>query len=396
MILNNETRRNEVKLIQRKRINMKKWDLNNASKTIQFSAALLTAFIGGGLFSLFRFPIPWLLGPMAALLIASRFKNVKLIWPVSMRNTGLIIVGYSIGISFTKSSLSDMISHLPSMLILTILIVLVCACSAFVMSKYSGIDYPTSLTSSIPGGLSQIVVFAEEMKGIDITTVTFFHVTRVIMVVFLVPLLIISPLFAANRTNDSSKIMDNVIPEWSDLFPLIFLFALICFLAARIGKIFKLPAPYFLGPVIVTAAIGLLGLQGPPLPLSLLDISQFMVGGYIGLLLKPEQLDNKRKTLLLALMNGLILICATMFFSFLLTKYYDLSAITGFLSLAPGGMDQMGIIAQEVNADVSTVTSYQLFRMAFIYAAVPPLLKLVLKLSLRKKDKNSNVKLNVK
>lgn len=371
---------------------MKKWDLNDASKTIQFSAALLTAFIGGSLFSLIRLPIPWLLGPMAALLIASRFKNVKLIWPVSMRNTGLIIVGYSIGISFTKSSLFDMISHLPSMLILTTLIVLVCACTAFVMSKYSGIDYPTSLTSSIPGGLSQIVVFAEEMKGIDITTVTFFHVTRVIMVVFLVPLLIFSPIFAANRTNDSSKIMDNVIPEWSDLFPLIFLFALICFLAVRIGKIFKLPAPYFLGPVIVSAAIGLLGLQGPPLPPSLLDISQFMVGGYIGLLLKPEQLDNKRKTLLFALMNGLILICATMFFSFLLTQYYDLSTITGFLSLAPGGMDQMGIIAQEVNADVSTVTSYQLFRMAFIYAAVPPLLRLVLKLSLRKKDKNSNVK----
>ncbi|MGG0790889.1 AbrB family transcriptional regulator [Peribacillus simplex] len=375
---------------------MKKWDLNNASKTTQFSAALLTAFIGGGLFTLIRLPIPWLLGPMAALLIASRFKNVKLIWPVSMRNTGLIIVGYSIGISFTKSSLSDMISHLPSMLILTTLIVLVCVCSAFVMSKYSGIDYPTSLTSSIPGGLSQIVVFAEEMKGIDITTVTFFHVTRVIMVVFLVPLLIFSPIFAAKSTNDSSKIMDNVIPEWSDLFPLIFLFALICFLAARIGKIFKLPAPYFLGPVIVAAAIGLLGLQGPPLPPSLLDISQFMVGGYIGLLLKPEQLDNKRKTLLLALLNGLILICATMFFSFLLTHYYDLSTITGFLSLAPGGMDQMGIIAQEVNADVSTVTSYQLFRMAFIYAAVPPLLRMVLKLSLRKKDKNSNVKLNVK
>ncbi|WHY99680.1 AbrB family transcriptional regulator [Peribacillus simplex] len=375
---------------------MKKWDLNHASQTLQFSVALLTAFIGGGLFTLIRLPIPWLLGPMAALLIASRFKNVKLIWPVSMRNTGLIIVGYSIGISFTKSSLSDMISHLPSMLIFTTLIVLVCVCSAFVMSKYSGIDFPTSLTSSIPGGLSQIVVFAEEMKGIEITTVTFFHVTRVIMVVFLVPLLIFSPIFAAKSTNDSSKITDNVIPELSDLFPLIFLFALNCFLAARIGKIFKLPTPYFLGPVIVAAAIGLFGLQGPPLPPSLLDISQFMVGGYIGLLLKPEQLDNKRKTLLLALLNGLILICATMFFSFLLTQYYDLSTITGFLSLAPGGMDQMGIIAQEVNADVSTVTSYQLFRMAFIYVAVPPLLRLVLKLSLRKKDKNSNVKLNDK
>ncbi|MBK5446834.1 AbrB family transcriptional regulator [Peribacillus sp. TH24] len=365
---------------------MKKWDLNRVSRGIQLLAAIVTAFIGGGLFSLIRLPIPWLLGPMAALLITSRFKNVKLIWPVSIRNTGLIIVGYSIGISFTKSSFSDMISHLPSMLILTILIVLVCVCSAFVMSKLTGIDYPTSLTSSIPGGLSQIVVFAEEMKGIDITTVTFFHVTRVIMVVFLVPFLISSPLFASESTNGSSRIMDNVIPQWSELFPLIFLFALICFLAARIGKIIKLPAPYFLGPVIVTAAISLFGLQGPPLPPSLLDISQFMVAGYIGLLLKPEQLENKKKTILLALMNGLILICATMFFSFLLTQYYDLSSITGFLSLAPGGMDQMGIIAHEVNADVSTVTSYQLFRLAFIYIAVPPLLRLVLKLSLRKKD----------
>lgn len=121
-----------------------------------------------------------------------------------------------------------------------------------------------------------------------------------------------------------------------------------------------------------------------------------MVAGYIGLLLKPEQLDNKKKTILLALMNGLILICATMFFSFLLTQYYDLSSITGFLSLAPGGMDQMGIIAHEVNADVSTVTSYQLFRLAFIYIAVPPLLRLVLKLSLRKKTNSNSVKLNVK
>ncbi|MGE7907232.1 AbrB family transcriptional regulator [Peribacillus sp. NPDC094092] len=365
---------------------MKKWELNKASKTIQFSVAIVTAFIGGGLFSLMRLPIPWLLGPMAALLIASRFKNIKLIWPVSIRNTGLIIVGYSIGISFTKSSLSDMISHLPSMLILTALIVLVCVCSAFVLSKCSGIDYPTSLTSSIPGGLSQIVVFAEEMKEIDITTVTFFHVTRVIMVVFLVPLLISSPIFATKNTHDYSGIIKSAIPEWNDLFPLIFLFALICFLAARIGKIIKLPAPYFLGPVIVSAAIGLFGLQGPSLPPSLLDISQFMVGGYIGLLLKPEQLDNKRKTILLALMNGLILIGATMFFSFLLTQYYDLAAITGFLSLAPGGMDQMGIVAQEVNADVSTVTSYQLFRMAFIYISVPPLLRLVLKISSRKKE----------
>lgn len=374
---------------------MKKWDLNNLSKTSKFLATLITAFIGGGLFFLIKSPMPWLLGPMAALLIISRFNKVKFIWPVSIRNIGLIIVGYSIGISFTKSSLSNMLHHLPSMLILTTLIVLISVFIAFVISKLSSIDYPTTLTSCIPGGLSQIIVFAEEVKGIDITIVTFFHVIRVLMVVFLVPFFIFSPIFIKERTTATSIIIDNIIPQWSNLFPHIFFFIPVCFLSAKLGKIIKLPAPYFLAPVIAVTAINLSGFQGPSLPPSLLDISQFMVGGYIGLLLKTEQLDNKRKIILLALMSGLTLICATLFFSFLLARYYDISFITGFLSLAPGGMDQMGIIAHEVNADVSTVTSYQLFRMAFIYIAIPPLLRLVLKLCIRKKKSNS-LKLHIK
>ncbi|WP_423798129.1 AbrB family transcriptional regulator [Neobacillus sp. SAB-20_R2A] len=369
---------------------MKKWDLSNQSRTIQFIAAIITACFGGWLFHLIKVPIPWLLGPMAALLIASRFKNVTFYWPVAMRDTGLIIVGYSIGISFTKSSLSDIISHLPSMLILTTLIVLACAGMAFVISKWSGIDYPTALTSSIPGGLSQIVIFAEEMKGIDLTIVTFFHVTRVLVVVFLLPFVVFSPIFLKERTMGSAEIVKNSI-QWNQFFPDILFFAVICLLAAIIGKKIKLPAPYFLAPVMVAALLNLFVLKGLPLPSSLLNLAQFMVGGYIGLLLKPEKMKSKKKIISFALISGIIMVGITMAFSLLLTKTYHLSTITGFLSLAPGGMDQMGIIAHEVNADLSTVTSYQLFRMLYIYIAVPPLLRLVLKLSIRKKQQIINV-----
>ncbi|NRG45353.1 AbrB family transcriptional regulator, partial [Bacillus sp. CRN 9] len=52
---------------------------------------------------------------------------------------------------------------------------------------------------------------------------------------------------------------------------------------------------------------------------------------------------------------------------------------TSFLSLSPGGMDQMAIIAHEVGADLSVITGYQLFRLFFIFFAVPPLLKWVFK-----------------
>ncbi|MNC58214.1 putative ammonia monooxygenase [compost metagenome] len=50
---------------------------------------------------------------------------------------------------------------------------------------------------------------------------------------------------------------------------------------------------------------------------------------------------------------------------------------TALLSLAPGGMDQMSLIAHEVGADLPTVAGYQLFRTFFIFFAVPPLFKLI-------------------
>ncbi|WP_084219832.1 AbrB family transcriptional regulator [Jeotgalibacillus soli] len=71
-------------------------------------------------------------------------------------------------------------------------------------------------------------------------------------------------------------------------------------------------------------------------------------------------------------------------FSFFLAQHYHLSPITSFLSLAPGGLDQMGIIAYEVNADLTTVTSYQVVDIVFIYIVIPTMLKMVL-LLIRKK-----------
>ncbi|MGE7918161.1 AbrB family transcriptional regulator [Viridibacillus sp. NPDC093762] len=50
-----------------------------------------------------------------------------------------------------------------------------------------------------------------------------------------------------------------------------------------------------------------------------------------------------------------------------------------FLSLAPGGKDQMGIIAHEDGADVSTITIYQLIRMLYNYLLIPPFLTFVLR-----------------
>lgn len=365
---------------------MKRWSLVKEKAIFQLSISFMAAFAGGWIFTLIHAPIPWLLGPMTAMLLVSRTKRLPFVWPKVLRDIGLIIVGYSIGLSFTYKAFGDIARHLPSMVLLTCFIILMCAWIAFLVSKISGIDYPTALTSSIPGGLSQIVVFAEEVKGINITIVTFFHVIRVIMVVFLFPFLI----FHASFTEGEAVIVNEISPAsrpWEGLFPSIILFMVICVLLAKLSQKWKVPAPFFLGPVFATMIMTLCGLKGPELPPEIIDVSKFFVGGYIGLLLKSETLTNKRKMIPLAFLSSLLLICTTLACSMFLGNQYNLSSTTSFLSLAPGGMDQMGIIAHEVNADLSTVASYQLFRMLFIYVAIPPLLRLVLKWSIKKKSR---------
>jgi len=357
------------------------------SKVLRFSITMLTAFIGGLVFSVIHTPIPWLLGPMAAVLIGSRFSKIQFYWPAYIRDTGLIIVGYSIGLSFTKEALLQITAKLPSMLLMTVLLICFCAGIAFVVSKLTGVDYPTVLTGSIPGGLSQMIIFAEEMKGIDITTVTFLQVARLMMIIFFVPFLILGPLFSHTPTHSALDLTEKTVQYTVPLFPNIILFALICVLCAFLAKRLKFPTPFILGPIVGTAVATISGLHGPALTPPILDVSQFMIGGYIGLLLKPEKLEHKAKIITLALLSGLLMILGSVGLGLLLVHFYDITPSTSLLSLAPGGMDQMAILAYEVHADLSMVTGYQLFRLFFIYFAIPPLLRLFFRAGKRKSRK---------
>ena len=148
---------------------------------------------------------------MTAVLIGTRFRAIQVYWPVQIRDAGLIILGYSIGLSFTKKLLSKLQEKLPLMLLLTLMLISFCAGIAYFISKLSGIDYPTVLVGSIPGGLSQMITFSEEVKEINITIVTFLQVTRVIMIIFLVPFLIYGPFFKNSPSSSTIDIADNAV-----------------------------------------------------------------------------------------------------------------------------------------------------------------------------------------
>lgn len=352
--------------------------------------AFIAAMIGGGIFTLIGAPVPWLLGPIAAVMLTSKFIKKELYWPSSIRNTGMLIIGYSFGLSLTKEALIEISAKLPSMLILTVALIGFCAAIAYFISKWTGVDYPTILTGSIPGGLSQMILFAEEAKGIDITTVTFLQVTRLLMIVFIVPFIVVIGPFS--EVNNLSNLVNMNPTQSAPFFPNAIIYVVVCFVISVIGQKIKAPTPYLLGPIVATTVLNLSDFHAPYLPPYVLDFSQVMIGVYIGLMLKPDKLKAKGKMMMLAILSGVVLIFGSILLSLLLVHYYGVSISTSFLSLAPGGMDQMGILAHETNADISMVTAFQIFRLLFIFFAVPPFLRWVFRDSITKANETTKQK----
>lgn len=343
------------------------------SMVLVFIASLLGVWI----FTLLHLPVPWLLGPLFMVLFSQFFIKKTFSWPVQLRNIGLIVVGISIGQTFQLEVLFQFHWLLSIMLLINITMVVVSLFLTFLLVKFGNLPLKTALTATVPGGLSQIVAFAEEEEGIDLAVVTYFHVVRVISIVLGIPMILSEHVIRSGG--------EWIVPL-STLPSLIFLL-LLAGGAVWLGKKIHLPVPYFLSPVIFVIGLQLFSVHTPEIPSAFLHIAQLMIGAYIGQLLKPHMLKLGKKVLIFGIGTAFILLACSYGQGWMLTKIMDYSLATGFLSAAAGGLDQMSLLASAIGADISTVTVFQMFRLLFVFIILLPLLKLVCKAIDRKKVK---------
>lgn len=323
----------------------------------------IIALIGALIFNMLALPIPWLLGPIFAVLVAQFFIKKRLRWPVVLRNSGLIVVGLSIGQQFNLGLFQNFHELIVYMILVNVLLFAFCFTMAWVVSRITGMSMKTSVVANVPGGLSQIVLFAEEEKDVNLTEVTYFHIIRVLGVVLLIPFLI-----------SGHTVSGGTIPLTTDFWKVILL-VLVAAALVPIGKKLKFPVAYFLTPILLVIILKLFHIETPNMPSDVLHIAQILIGAYIGLLLKPETLKLPVKVLVTGVLSTLTMVGMAYGTSLLIAHYLDLSFATSFLSTAPGGIDQMGLLAAAVHADISVVTVFQLFRMLFIFLCVLPILK---------------------
>lgn len=321
--------------------------------------------LGACLFQALHLPIPWMLGPLVTIFLLQFFTKLPLKWHSNFRDAGLIVVGLSLGDYFTQEIFRSIPQFLPMIIVLNAILIAFSVALAFGTAKWCRIDFSTALVSSIPGGLSQLIIFAEERDKINLSIVTYFHVIRVLLVVSLVPLLL-SITSQGVTTTDSTEIFNITI------FILIFFGYIAMILAKRL----KVPVPAFLGPLLFVLILNIFNVQHTAVNIDFVHIGQVLVGCHIGLSLTKKDVQLSKRLLIMGVISAILLIMLTIFIGYIFSNLYSgISFETAFLSLAPGGLDQMSLIALGIGGNVALVTLFQLFRILTIYIIVLPILQ---------------------
>lgn len=322
---------------------------------------------------------------MVSVFLINKWTNFELAWPSYLRDLGLIIVGYTIGQSFSRKTMIEIFTQLPSMLTTTVTLIVFSMILAYITSEMTGIGLPSTITGSIPGGLSQMVALGEEMKTIDLTVVTILQVIRLLSVIFVVPFLVFSPLLAGERTDSGVAAQSLELPgiQWG--FVLFFTIAITAgFLAEKI----HLPTPGLLGPILVIGGFMVAEWPVPHMPGLLIILAQLSLGIYFSFMMNFSSSEGMGKFIIWSLFTSLCLLLCCAGLSVLLSRWHDITFLTAFISLAPGGMAEMALVGQAVDADLSIITGYHLFRILFILFVIPVLLKVLFNFSIFQKGRH--------
>lgn len=98
------------------------------------------------------------------------------------------IVGASVGVTVTRQALRDFRPFALAGVLMTLYLLLTGLAQGWLLAQWSGIDLVTCLVGCAPGGADNLILLSDEL-GADTQLVTAMHISRMIIVVLLVPVL---------------------------------------------------------------------------------------------------------------------------------------------------------------------------------------------------------------
>lgn len=320
------------------------------------------AMLGVALFSALGLPLPFMFGPMVALLVAG-LMGTELRSSSGVSNAARSVLGVAVGASITPA----LIHQLPSMAVTVSLVPLFVALCGIIGVPYfrrlCGFDATTAYYSAMPGGLQDMVLFGQEAGG-RARTISLIQATRLLAFVTVAPFILTH--FYGLNLHKSVGVSASSLPT-PELLLMLALAVLGWYGGVRV-KLFGAP---MLGPMLLAAIASLTGfLQDRP-PSEAILFAQVFVGLSIGAHYSGLTMKELRRDVFSGL--GFVVLLGALSAVFIIgLSYFGLgNPASIFLAYAPAGQAEMAVFAIVVGADLGYVVTHHLVRIVLVIVGSP-------------------------
>ncbi len=322
----------------------------------------LIAGIGVALFQWLHLPLPWLLGPIFACLIAAllgvQLRGVELVNTL-MRT----VLGVAVGATLSMAVVISMASMWPTLLMMPVMILASAVIGVPYFRRLWGFDFPTSYYSAMPGGLQDMLLFGEEAGG-DVRALSLIHATRVLVIVASLPF-ILSYFWDVDLNNPPGAPATSIAPEQ-------LLLMVICGVVGwQIAKRVGLFGASILGPLILAAILAVAGILQHRPPAEAIWAAQFFIGMTVGTKYVGVTMEEIRRDVAAALGFCVILLILAALFTEAVVLLELAPPLEALLAFAPGGQAEMTILALMAGADVAFVVAHHLMRIVVVIIGAP-------------------------
>lgn len=290
--------------------------------------------------------------------------------------------GAMIGHAITKADVKNLRKMWgPALLLIASMIVLNVGV-ALLVHFISGITIPTSLFACAPGGVSDMALIADEM-GADPGQVSILQLFRLVGICLVYP---VTFRFIRNRwpslaapVEPAEGLEMDEAPKQTKLnkqTAVPFLLTLAC--AAVIGfliDLVKMPAAFMVGGVVGSCAYNLLSNGKGFFPSRLRFFVQAATGGLIGVRMSMESVVVLPTLIVPILVMFITMLCFTALCGFLMYKMTKSDLLTSVMSVTPGGLQEMAILAQDLKCNTAQIVTMHTVRVIAVICFFPLLLR---------------------
>lgn len=337
----------------------------------RFALALLLGGLGGWLFVQARLPLPWMLGSMVVCTAAALLR-LPVAAPSVIRPPMTMVIGVMLGAGFKPDIVAQLPNWLPTLAGLVLFMIACAIACVGYFRRFGGFDPVTAFFAGMPGGLIEMVTVGEE-KGGDARIIALIHSARILLVVMTLPFIVQwiggVPLGGARASGPSIA----TTPLFAELT------LLACGLAGIVlAHWLRMPAKFLLGPMVVSAAVHMLGWSDSVPPFEIVNAAQLILGVTIGCRFVGTTPRLILRILALSLGSTVILLALTLGFAYLVARVSVHGHVPLILAYSPGGLAEMSLIALALHMEVAFVAAHHIIRVFLVMISAGPLFGLLI------------------